>query len=333
LSTRFFSNRDLEHDAPFEPLERQQALLLAALRKASGAPVSYAQLRDAGIEFPASVVSELELAGVSIERCYKRVDRSRHAIGVRLDPARDDLVISSDLSADVRLPEPLFESVPAAAAAAAAGADMGAAHQPDPRPRRRGRRSLAPAVPLAAASIALALLIVALTAGGSRSGHATVTHSRTRSSALAAISIRSAVAAPRRQAPQTQTSQLQAQTLKPPTPQTQPASQPPTTPVSAALAAQLEAHGHELLQTGQYAGAVPVLERALSATGESLRGCVQPASEQCLTYAYALYDLGRALMLSGAPAAAVSVLEHRLQIENQQAVVAAELQFARRQLG
>jgi hypothetical protein len=326
LSTRFFSNRDLEHDVPFEPLERQQALLLAALRKASGAPVSYAQLRDAGIEFPASVVSELELAGVSIERCYERVDGSRRAIGVRLDPTRDDLVISSDPSADVRVPEPLFESMPAAAAA---GADI------------RSRRSLAPAAPLAAAGIALALVIVALTAGDSRGGHTiiTTTRSHARSSARAATSIRSVAAAPSQQAAQTQTSQPQTQPAsQPPTtpasqPPTTPASQPPTTPVSAALAVKLEANGHELLQAGQYTGAVPVLERALAATGESLRGCVQPSNEQCLTYAYALYDLGRALLLSGSPAAAVGVLEHRLQIENQQPIVAAELASARRQLG
>jgi hypothetical protein len=103
--------------------------------------------------------------------------------------------------------------------------------------------------------------------------------------------------------------------------------------VSAALAAQLEAHGHELLQAGQSASAVPVLERALAATGESLHGCMQPAGAQCLTYAYALYDLGRALLLSGSPSAAVGVLEHRLQIDNQQPVVAAELASARHQLG
>jgi hypothetical protein len=103
--------------------------------------------------------------------------------------------------------------------------------------------------------------------------------------------------------------------------------------VSAALAAQLEAQGHELLGEERYGQAIPVLKRALAATGESLASCLQPAGEPCLTYAYALYDLGRALLSSGAAAAAVGVLEDRLQIENQRPVVAAELESARRRLG
>jgi tetratricopeptide (TPR) repeat protein len=105
------------------------------------------------------------------------------------------------------------------------------------------------------------------------------------------------------------------------------------TVVSPALAAQLEAQGHEMVQTGQYAQAIAVLRRALAATGASLSGCVQPTGETCLTYAYALYDLGRALRLNGSAAQAVGVLEHRLQIENQRPVVVEELASARRQLG
>jgi hypothetical protein len=315
-------------------------LLLAALRQAGGAPVSYSHLRDAGIEFPASVVSELELMGVQIERCYEHAERSRHPVGVRLDPAHDDRAISCDLS-DVRVPEPLFESMPAAAAAAAAADLDGAAIGPVAGTRRPGAWSRRPVASFGvagtiavAASIAVMLVVVALSAGGARAGHAP-TKPHTRSAApIAAAPTRSAAVAPSGQTPQTQTPQTQTpQTQTPQTPQAQPTYRPAATLVSATLAAQLEAHGHELLQTGQSASAVPVLERALDATGESLHGCEQPSNEQCLTYAYALYDLGRALLLSGSPAAAVGVLEHRLQIENQQPVVAAELASARRQLG
>ena len=78
---------------------------------------------------------------------------------------------------------------------------------------------------------------------------------------------------------------------------------------------------------------MPILERAVNATGERLANCVQPSSSACLTYAYALYDLGRALTLSGRPASAVPVLESRLRIDNQQTVVAAELTLARREAG
>src|ERR1700733_15651597 len=49
--------------------DEQQALVLSALRSASGEPVSFSALRAAGGEFPASIVSELELSGVAIERC------------------------------------------------------------------------------------------------------------------------------------------------------------------------------------------------------------------------------------------------------------------------
>jgi hypothetical protein len=52
-----------------------------------------------------------------------------------------------------------------------------------------------------------------------------------------------------------------------------------------------------------------------------------------LTYAYALYDLGRALRLAGDPKAAIPLLYKRLQIPNQTDVVRQELQAALRQLG
>ncbi len=107
-------------------------------------------------------------------------------------------------------------------------------------------------------------------------------------------------------------------------PQT-PQPQPPATPVSPALATEFEAQGHDLLQSGQYGDAVPVLRRALAATGMHLSDCLEPVNETCLTYAYAMYDLGRALELKGDPTAAVPVLEKRLEIDNQRDVVAAEL--------
>jgi hypothetical protein len=69
--------------------EQQQTILLELLRKAAGAPVSYAELQDAGIEFPASVVSELELAGLPVQRSHVNVSGARPLMGVRLDPSRD----------------------------------------------------------------------------------------------------------------------------------------------------------------------------------------------------------------------------------------------------
>jgi eukaryotic-like serine/threonine-protein kinase len=122
------------------------------------------------------------------------------------------------------------------------------------------------------------------------------------------------------------------------TPRTSPAAAPPTSaavpppavapsvpaPASAppASAAALETQGHQLMQSGNYATAIPVLRRAVSA-----------ASPGSLTYAYALYDLGRSLRLAGDPRAAVPVLWRRLQIPNQTQVVRAELTLALEALG
>jgi hypothetical protein len=326
LSTGFRSSPDAEHPAPLEPLERQQATLLAALRDARGAPVSYAELRHRGIEFPATIVSELALLGVPVERCHGHGGRTRRAVAVRLDPARDHRAVLS---------EPRPDRVDHAAAPAR---DPRADTRPlePPAPAVAGRattRALLAAVALAAVALG-ALLLVALGAGTGGAG-AGPSEQRTGSSlAAAANAPRAPVEQSARASTQTQT---QPQAQPPPQTQTQTQAQPQTqaqvAPVSVTLATQLEARGHELLNAGQYADAVPVLRRALSATGESLRGCVRPASEQCLTYAYALYDLGRALLLDGSPVAAVGVLEHRLRIENQQPVVAAELASARRRLG
>jgi hypothetical protein len=67
----------------------------------------------------------------------------------------------------------------------------------------------------------------------------------------------------------------------------------------------------------------------MQATGEDVARCAQPVGDSCLVYAYALYDLGRALLLEGQPREATVVLQHRLRIANQQAVVASELALAR----
>jgi tetratricopeptide (TPR) repeat protein len=95
----------------------------------------------------------------------------------------------------------------------------------------------------------------------------------------------------------------------------------------------LQLRGHELLESGRSGQAAALLTRAVAATGERLSSCLEPVSEACLTFAYALYDLGRAVALDGRPAEAVSILERRLEIDNQRAVVATALQRARAQAG
>ena len=246
--------------------DHQQALLLEVLRRAAGAAVSYAELREAGVDLPASVVSELELAGVAIERC---------GAGVRLDPAK------------APAPQPAPESAPV-------------------RNQPRRRAAFAALLPGFAVVAVLGALWV------SRGDHRTRVPTATRPHSHVVVASGGA---------------------RPPVlpPSTRPP--PPPVPVSPALATELEAQGHDLLQAGRYGAAVPVLRRAVLATGENLGACLEPASATCLTYAYALYDLGRAVRLRGEPQAAVPILERRLQIDNQRWVVSDELQLARQGIG
>jgi hypothetical protein len=50
--------------------DAQQERMLERLRQAGRQPVSFAELRARGIEFPAVVLTELELSGYAIERVH-----------------------------------------------------------------------------------------------------------------------------------------------------------------------------------------------------------------------------------------------------------------------
>jgi hypothetical protein len=330
-----------------EALEPQQALLLALLRRAGGRPVSYAELRDAGIELPASVASELELAGVPVERCHEGPRGRRGAMGVRLDPARDPAAagVGEVGGAEKRSASPAPRVHPERATSSAGLPP--ASRAPGPRRlaapgwtsevvdvarrtagnairalRADRRRLLATLALLAALGAVATLVVISLAEGGGGARHAAAGRHPAKPSRAA-----SALAAGG-QAPPTIPAHPPPAVGKQPT-----ARSARPTPVSEALATELEARGHGLLESGRYADAAPVLRRALAATGERLGACLEPASGNCLTYAYALYDLGRALRLSGDAAAAVPILERRLQIDNQRPTVEAELELARQEAG
>ena len=355
MGAKFFSHRtprgipdggQVRSENALDGRDRQQALVLEALRHAAGAPVSYAELREVGVELPASVVSELELAGLTIERC---VSDPGGAVGVRLDP-------TNDLPA---IPDPPYPSMPTdgepkaawsriridpasslggaslrvkGALSGLSGKGPGIARD---RAAGRGRRGAArPAVgagtkrhpvrrrPFGANPRSRALAVTALLAGivvvsSLAALWAAGSHRATR----ATIATRShpRVVAAVRNSPPARTARSAHPVL--------------AVRVSAALATELEAQGHGLLEDGRYGDAVPLLKRAVLATGETLSACLEPASTTCLTYAYALYDLGRAVRLSGEPQEAVPILERRLQIDNQRSVVVAQLQLAREGMG
>jgi hypothetical protein len=60
--------------------DTQQLRMLERLRRAGTQPVTLGELRGGGIDFPAVVISELELHGYAIERVYEHA----RLIGVRL---------------------------------------------------------------------------------------------------------------------------------------------------------------------------------------------------------------------------------------------------------
>jgi hypothetical protein len=66
------------------PFDDQQEHLLSILSQRAGEPVTYDELRDAGLEFPAGLIAELELAGVDVDRCRVAVPGGRSVRAVRL---------------------------------------------------------------------------------------------------------------------------------------------------------------------------------------------------------------------------------------------------------
>ena len=82
----------------------------------------------------------------------------------------------------------------------------------------------------------------------------------------------------------------------------------PSAPTAGLSGAELNDQGFELIQAGDYEGAVPVLQRAVDSFS---------AGTTDLNYAYALFNLGNALRLAGRPEEAIPILERRLEIPNQ----------------
>lgn len=91
-----------------------------------------------------------------------------------------------------------------------------------------------------------------------------------------------------------------------------------------ARGAALNEEGFALIQAGEYEAAVPVLEEAVSSF---------PEGTEDLNYAYALFNLGNALRLSGRPEEAIPILERRLQIPDQTGTVQEELEAAQAEAG
>jgi eukaryotic-like serine/threonine-protein kinase len=115
-----------------------------------------------------------------------------------------------------------------------------------------------------------------------------------------------------------------AQEPSEPAPAEQPAAPDTSASVDPARGASLNEQGFELMGQGDFAGAVPVLRQAVASW---------PEDSTDLEYAYALFNLGKALNQSGSPAEAIPFLEKRLNWSNQRGVVKQELKLARQNAG
>ncbi|HYN52376.1 MAG TPA: tetratricopeptide repeat protein, partial [Thermoleophilaceae bacterium] len=86
----------------------------------------------------------------------------------------------------------------------------------------------------------------------------------------------------------------------------------------------LNEQGFALMQQGDFAGAVPLLEQAVAS---------YPEDSQDIGYAYALFNLGKSLNRSGRSAEAIPFLERRLVFPDQRETVQRELDLARANSG
>jgi eukaryotic-like serine/threonine-protein kinase len=115
-----------------------------------------------------------------------------------------------------------------------------------------------------------------------------------------------------------------AQEPSEPAPAEQPAAPDTSASVDPARGAALNEQGFALMGQGDFAGAVPLLRQAVGSW---------PEDSTDLEYAYALFNLGKALNQSGSPAEAIPYLEKRLNWSNQRGVVKQELKLARQNAG
>jgi eukaryotic-like serine/threonine-protein kinase len=209
------------------------------------------------------------------------------------------------------LREPATRPIRAATIAATA------APPANPRPQRRWRGPRVSAVAaLAAAAIVAVAVAGTIGSGGGAPASSSITATRRSGSTKTTTAKRPT--APAKPGPSASTTPTKPTTPTTPTVTDTPAAA--TTP--APTAETLEAQGHQLMVDGNYGAAIPVLRQAVS-----------DASPSSMTYAYALYDLGRSLRLAGDARQAVQVLYQRLQIPNQTGAVREELQLALVALG
>jgi serine/threonine-protein kinase len=263
-------------------------------------------------------------AAEAVQRAMARDPRQRPRSAGQLARSLDDAFKATQPAATRPLPRSEERPVVAAAVAPAPTPPPAPAVQPaPPRQRRpaplggRERRGLPRWIPVAlivAMLLVAAGAIAALSSGGNDKGTAAVVPATTKTPAKHKKKTSTSTGSSTSQSTTTQ----QQPTGSPTTPAT-------TTPAPQAASGdpvQMQAQAHSLINQGQYAQAI-TLDKQVVAQG--------PGSG--LTYAYALFDLGHALRVSGHPDQAIPILEQRLKINNQRGVVKAELDKAKAEAG
>jgi eukaryotic-like serine/threonine-protein kinase len=169
--------------------------------------------------------------------------------------------------------------------------------------------------------VAGAVAAVALTGGGSPRSTGTTGASTPADTATGSSTARTGSSgASGTASTQPSTTATQAQSTPPPTTST------PSTPVTGDPKA-LNNQGFALMQQGNPAAAVPLLQ-------QSVAGFRQQHRTGELDYAFALYNLGASLRATGHPADAIPLLEERLRISDyKRGVVQQELAAARADAG
>ena len=256
-----------------------------------------------------------------------RVDRVL-ATGMAKDPAERPATAADFMDAlEVALDgEPAAAGPPTAVTAKVTAAA--------PRPPARSVRAAAPkrakrrwpgmAALAALAVVAGAAIAIAAGTGGKGAGDGATT---TNHASTAAHSTSKPKSQPKTQATQPQaTTQAPAQTTQP-APTAQSTQTPPPAQAKSDDPVALNDQGFALIGQGNAAGAVAPLQRSVEAfRAQGRKGDIG--------YAYALYNLGNALRLSGHPAEAIPFLQERLQVSNyKRGVVKKELKTAQQQAG
>ncbi len=299
-----------ERTVPVRPLDEEQARLLEILTGAGGGPVSFDELRARGIENPATLAYELEIAGLAIEQVQRpQLGGPSLQLRVPLEPA-------------------WLESATRGGRRPAAGERIEARppHDPERQHPRLGVRGPVLAGAVAATALAALAVVLVVALGGSSANHG-------------AGRVRIAASTPAGRGARGQTPGADNGAATRPahagsagTHTSAGATDAGANAPGQSDAAELQTEGHRMLEEGSYSAAVGKLRAAVDAGAQSPQQCAEPTTRACLTYAYALYDLGRALQLDDDPAAAVTVLSERLRIDDQRAVVRQQLAAARQQL-